>query len=184
MADSGTSSDPVAQGGPAIVPVRAQDQSRLLALNNDHAAELSLLDEAGFARLVDTAFVALQTDDAAALVIAFDQASDYDSPNFVWFRERFDRFVYVDRVVVSPAARGRGLARALYDSVFAAATAATAAGIARVVCEINVEPPNPASVRFHEALGFCRIGDAALPEGAKRVAYYERTGPYRADLRR
>ena len=116
MVDGGTSTEPVHQAGPAIVPVRAQDRPQLLALNNDHAAELSLLDEASFAQLVDTAFIALQTEDAAALVIAFDQAGAYDSPNFLWFRERFERFVYVDRVVVSPAARGRGLARALYDS--------------------------------------------------------------------
>lgn len=180
MAVGETGSDPEDHGGPAIVPVRAQDQPRLMALNNDHAAELSLLDEAGFARLVNGAFLALQTEDAAALVIAFDQAGAYDSPNFLWFRERFDRFVYVDRVVVSPAARGRGLARALYDSVFAAASVA---GIDRVVCEINVEPPNPGSVRFHEALGFRRIGDATLPGGAKRVAYYERTAVCMPDLR-
>ena len=165
MVDGGTSTEPVHQAGPAIVPVRAQDRPQLLALNNDHAAELSLLDEASFAQLVDTAFIALQTEDAAALVIAFDQAGAYDSPNFLWFRERFERFVYVDRVVVSPAARGRGLARALY------------------VCEINVEPPNPGSVRFHEGLGFRRIGDAGLSGGAKRVAYYERTAACRPDMR-
>ncbi|ORE89891.1 GNAT family N-acetyltransferase [Aurantimonas sp. 22II-16-19i] len=181
MADGRTGADPVDGGRPAIISVRAEDQPLLLVLNNDHAAELSLLDGPGFARLIDTAFLALQTEDATALLIAFDQASDYDSPNFLWFRARFQRYVYVDRLVVSPAARGRGLARALYESLFAAASAA---GIDRVVCEINVEPPNPGSIRFHEALGFRRIGDAALPGGAKRVAYYERTGACRADLRR
>ncbi len=43
-----------------------------------------------------------------ALLLAFDQAADYDSPNFLWFRERFPRFVYVDRIVVAGEARGRG----------------------------------------------------------------------------
>jgi uncharacterized protein len=33
-------------------------------------------------------------------MLAFDQDADYDSPNFLWFRERLARFVYADRVVV------------------------------------------------------------------------------------
>ncbi|RYF90942.1 MAG: GNAT family N-acetyltransferase, partial [Caulobacteraceae bacterium] len=71
----------------------------LLRLNNDHAVELSLLDAAGLRRLVGAAFLALRAPPAEALLIAFDQDAAYDSPNFLWFRERYARFVYVDRVV-------------------------------------------------------------------------------------
>ena len=65
---------------------------------------------------------------ADALLLTFDQAADYDSPNFLWFRERYPAFVYVDRVVVADSARGRGLARALYDDLFAAALDGGASG--------------------------------------------------------
>ncbi|MCE7028598.1 GNAT family N-acetyltransferase [Jiella avicenniae] len=156
---------------PRTLDVRAGDLDRLLALNNQHAAELSLLDAAGFERLVRNAFLARQSADADAFVVAFDQDGDYDSPNFLWFRSRFERFVYVDRVVVAPAARGRGLAKALYDSVTAAAESAKSG---RIVCEINLDPPNPASIGFHEALGFRQIGRAVLDAGGKTVGYYER----------
>ncbi|NDW06717.1 GNAT family N-acetyltransferase [Jiella pacifica] len=152
--------------------VRAADLATLLALNNDHAAELSLLDAASFERLLGNAFLARQSTGADAFVVAFDETGDYDSPNFLWFKKRYERFLYIDRVVVAPAARGRGLARALYDSVFAAADSA---GIGRVVCEINIDPPNPASLRFHETLGFRQVGGATLYPSGKTVGYHERT---------
>jgi hypothetical protein len=143
----------------------------LLALNNAHAEELSWLEAERFAHLVGEAFFARRAGLADALLIAFDQDADYDSPNFLWHRERYGRFVYVDRIVVAEAARGRGLARALYEELFAAAKAA---GHSRVVCEVNADPPNPASDAFHAGLGFVEVGSAVLPGAGKRVRYFER----------
>lgn len=147
------------------------DGEALLVLNNDHAVELSWLDPGKLARMVSEAFVARRAGTAAALLLAFDQDAGYDSVNFLWFRDRFDRFVYVDRVVVADAARGRGLARRLYDDLFAAARAA---GHARIVCEVNSDPPNPASEAFHTALGFVPVGVAQIHGGKKTVTYLER----------
>jgi uncharacterized protein len=143
----------------------------LLALNNAHAVETSWLDGARLAELVHAAFQATAIGRDAALLIAFDQDAPYDSPNFVWFKQRFERFVYVDRIIVSEAYRGRGLARRLYDEVF---QSAIAAGHSKVVCEVNVDPPNPASDAFHEALGFDEIGRDRLSNG-KTVRYLART---------
>ena len=42
-----------------------------------------------------------------AFVIAFAQGAAYDSPNFLWFRDRMDGFAYIDRIVVAEAGRGR-----------------------------------------------------------------------------
>jgi predicted GNAT superfamily acetyltransferase len=104
---------------------------------------------------------------ADALLITFDQDSDYDSPNFLWFRDRYERFVYVDRVVTAEAARGRGLARALYGDLIAQARAA---GHQLIVCEVNADPPNPASEAFHRGFGFEPVGEALLANG-KTVSY-------------
>jgi predicted GNAT superfamily acetyltransferase len=160
-----------------VTPLTAQDLAGpdgagLLALNNAHAVELSWLEPERLAHLVAEAFVARRVGVADALLLTFDQAADYDSPNFLWFRERYDAFVYVDRVVVADGARGRGLARRLYDDLFAAARAA---GHQRIVCEVNSHPPNPASDRFHAALGFVPVGTAAIHDGKKTVTYLERT---------
>ena len=147
------------------------DLPRLLALNNAHATELSWLTAERLAQLVERAFLARSIGGADAFLLAFAQDADYDSPNFLWFRARYDRFVYVDRVVVAPAARGRGHARRLYDELF---EKAIGAGHERVVCEVNTEPPNPGSDAFHAALGFVEIGAAAIHGGAKTVRYLER----------
>ena len=58
----------------------------MLALNNDHAKELSWLDGDRLAELVGRAFVARRIGAVDAFLLAFDQDADYDSPNFVWFR--------------------------------------------------------------------------------------------------
>lgn len=148
------------------------DGQALLALNNDHAVELSWLEPERLAHLVAEAFVARRVGVADALLLTFDQAADYDSVNYLWFRARYPAFVYVDRVVVADSARGRGLARALYADLFAAARAA---GHERIVCEVNSDPPNPASDKFHAALGFVPVGTAEIHGGKKTVTYLERT---------
>ncbi|MBY0610793.1 MAG: GNAT family N-acetyltransferase [Beijerinckiaceae bacterium] len=140
---------------------------KLLALNNSHAIELSLLTRERFRHLVAEAFLALRVGEADALLLAFDERARYDSPNFLWFRDRLPRFAYVDRIVVADHARGRGLARLLYGALF---DAARRAGHHQVVCEVNTDPPNPASLAFHAALGFVEIG-AGPGVGGKVVSF-------------
>jgi len=146
----------------------------LLELNNAHAAELSYASPERFAVLLDTAFAAWSLGGAEALLIAFDQDAAYDSPNFLWFKARYLRFVYVDRVVTAAAARGKGHARRLYAALFAQALAA---GHDKIVCEVNAEPPNPGSDAFHARLGFMQVGSADLPGTGKTVRYFRRDLP-------
>ena len=140
----------------------------LLALNNDHAQELSWLKPARVQHLVEQAFLARRIGKLDAFLLAFDQKARYDSPNFLWFRSRYPRFVYVDRIVVASAARGRGYARRLYDDLF---RHAVDAGHERVVCEVNARLPNPASDAFHAALGFVEVGTASVYDGSRTVRY-------------
>lgn len=143
----------------------------ILALNNAHAAELSLLTEHELARMIAGAFRAASFGKADAFLLAFDQEANYASPNFLWFRNRLGSFVYVDRVVVAKHARGRGLAKRLYADLFAAAREA---GYGIVCCEVNTDPPNAGSDAFHAALGFREVGRQAIHGGAKTVRYLER----------
>ena len=150
----------------------AAEEAALLALNNAHAVELSPLTSPAFQALLAAAFHARVAGACQGMLIAFDQDAPYQSPNFRWFRARYPRFVYVDRVVVEPAARGRGIARALYDDLF---TASNASAHTLVCCEVNVAPPNPASERFHESLGFVEVGRERVPGYGKTVRYLHRT---------
>jgi predicted GNAT superfamily acetyltransferase len=144
----------------------------LLALNNAHAQELSWLEPARLEHMVGQAFLARRIGNLDAFLLAFDQDADYDSPNFLWFRARYPRFVYVDRIVVAASARGRGCARRLYRDLF---EQAERTNHERVVCEVNISPPNPASDAFHAALRFAEVGSASVHEGSKTVRYLSHT---------
>ncbi|MGN6534511.1 MAG: GNAT family N-acetyltransferase [Mesorhizobium sp.] len=154
-----------------IEPIGAADLAAVLTLNNEHAAELSWLEPERLSGLLAEAFHARRIGSVEAFLITFDQDAAYDSPNFLWFRQRYPRFVYVDRVAVASSARGRGHARRLYEDLFARAMQA---GHTLVTCEVNAEPPNPASDAFHAALGFREVGTAAIHGGSKTVRYYEK----------
>ena len=159
---------------PVISRVSAEDEPAILALNNEHAAELSWLEPERLSFLLGEAFYARRLGALEAFIMTFDQDANYDSPNFLWFRERYQRFVYVDRVVVAADARGRGHARRIYEDLF---DHVTRAGHTIVTCEVNAEPPNPASDAFHAALGFVEVGDAVIHGGKKAVRYYLRQLP-------
>lgn len=154
-----------------IVPIADADLDGLLALNNAHAVETSLLDRAKLARMISIAFFCRTINSREALLIAFDQSADHDSVNFRWFRDRYPSFIYSDRIIVSAAARGGGVARALYAELFAAAKAA---GHSLIAAEVNRLPPNPGSDAFHAALGFVEVG-AGSPYAGKEVRYLVKT---------
>jgi predicted GNAT superfamily acetyltransferase len=113
---------------------------------------------------------AVEDDTTLAFLIALTPGLDYDSPNYRWFEHRGTRFVYIDRIVVAPPARGRGVARMLYQDL-----AAFAAPFAdALTCEVNLRPPNPGSVAFHQRMGFREVGRQETEGGAKEVVLMER----------
>jgi len=148
------------------------DIAAMLALNNANAAETSLLDEAGMVALLKAAFFARGTERGiTAFLIALDNNAPYVNPNFRWFQEHRKSFVYIDRVIVAETSRGNGIGRKLYLDLFAAAKQARHD---RVVCEVNINPPNPASEAFHASMGFIGIGEAIIHDGKKTVRYFEK----------
>jgi uncharacterized protein len=144
------------------------DRVALLALNNANARETSLLTRERFDQLVGAARIALYCSPAAALLLAFEQSDDYDGGHFLWFRGRLDRFIYIDRVIVAAQYRRHGFGRLLYADVF---QRAIQLGHSTIVCEVNLQPPNSTSDRFHAALGFEEVGRATIDNGAKTVRY-------------
>lgn len=143
--------------------------ARFLALNRECESQLWPLTEDELRRLLEIAYLAKLTGDAQAMLIAFDERAPYESPNHRWFRERYPRFVYVDRVAVSEHARGRGLARKLYEELI---DKARSDGHTVLCAEVYSDPPNPQSDAFHEAMGFTEVGRAVLPDRAGKTVRY------------
>lgn len=107
-----------------------------------------------------------QDGEVVAFLIALREGTDYDSPNYTWFCEHYRHFLYIDRVVVSEAHRGKGIARLLYEDLFAFARET---GVDKVAAEFDVEPPNEASRLMHESFGFTEVGSQWVAAGKKRV---------------
>jgi predicted GNAT superfamily acetyltransferase len=103
----------------------------------------------------------------SAFLLAMRHDSPYKNDNFEWFSRKYARFIYVDRVVVSRASRGRRLGSLLYEDVFHHARSNE---IPLVTCEYNIVPPNEPSRLFHEKFGFKEQGTQWVANGTKRVS--------------
>ena len=149
------------------------DYPAVLALNSAFEFFLSPMDETRLVQLhqrASYARVVRQHSAAVAFVLAFRERAVYDSPNYVWFDQRYSSFLYVDRIVVSADHQGKHLGRALYTDLFRFASAAR---IPRVTCEFDLEPPNEVSRRFHAQFGFREVGTQRVAYGRKQVSLQE-----------
>ena len=106
-------------------------------------------------------------DRVAAFLLAMCDEAAYPNENFAWFKHKFGRFVYVDRVVVASEFRGRSLGSLMYEDLF---RHARDNAIPVVTCEYNLVPPNEASRRFHDKFGFKEQGTQWVADGSKLVS--------------
>jgi uncharacterized protein len=148
-----------------IDPVLELNESAVPAVNSLGREEMQW-----FAANATYFRVAVDETGIAAFLVGLRAGSDYASPNYRWFCAHYADFAYVDRVAVAERARRRGLASLLYDDF---------AGLAGphvdvMTCEVNLRPPNPGSMQFHERRGFRRVGTLTTENGQKEVALLER----------
>lgn len=147
-----------------------EDWPAVLALNEASVSQLSGLDLRRLEHLIARTHTALVVDGGepqvgavVAFALAIAPGTDYESLNYRWFGERFERFLYLDRIAVDAAFRRRRIGARLYDEI-----ENVARGFGRMVCEVNVEPPNEASLAFHLERGYREIAHLEHPH--KRVA--------------
>ena len=145
------------------------DAAWALALNNAAVPAVNEHDDDSLHALIGCAATVLvaETDDGpTGLLVLFREGAAYQSPNYRWFADRFDRFLYVDRVIVEPDARGLGLGTLLYQS---ALDLGRLDDVPVLTCEVNEQPPNPRSRLFHERFGFQVAGRQETDGGKKTV---------------
>ncbi len=101
-------------------------------------------------------------------VICLPPKTAYGSLNYAWFNQHYASFVYVDRIAVSQQHRDLGVGSALYNHVVAYSQEHAVS----VAAEVNREPPNPGSIRFHHRFGFKEVG--VLHHAEKSVTMFLR----------
>lgn len=138
--------------------ITPSDHDAVLALNQGALDGVGPLDAARLEWIIGMADQPLLADDdgtVAGFVLTLVPGTAYDSANYRWFCERYEAFTYLDRIVIAPSHRRRGVGTTIYDAVEAAAAERHHP---RVALEVNVEPPNVASLGFHASRGYAEVG--------------------------
>lgn len=147
-----------------------KDYDRILQLNEESVHFLSPLTKDKLEKIIsqcEMVNVAEVDGRVEAFVLTLKEGKEYDSVNYLWFDNHYDQFLYIDRVVVSLEMQSKGLGRTLYESVF---NHAKLTGVPYVTAEIDINPPNPGSLKFHEKFGFVEVGKQTVAQGKKVVS--------------
>ena len=157
-------------GSLKIRDVRIDDLNDLLELNQSnlpHLGSISISDMEHLRRQAVYFRVAEPEGQTAGFLIGFDPQADYDSLNFQWFKKHYKNFVYIDRIVVAPDSRRKGIAFSLYQDLehFAAQH-----NMPVMTCEYNLQPKNEISREFHQKYGFKEVGTQKTENGKKTVS--------------
>ena len=137
-------------------PMTPDDASDVLALNDRNVVKTAPMDRARLDAMQSVAHRVdvVDVDGAfAGFVMIFAAGGGHDSSHFQWFTERFDDFLYLDRIVLHEDFRRRGLGTFVYDAV-----EADARQHGRLTLEVNLIPRNDPSLAFHSARGFVEVG--------------------------
>jgi predicted GNAT superfamily acetyltransferase len=153
-----------------IRDVRKDDLSYLQEINQSnlpHVGSISMPDLEYLHSQAVYFRVAEFEGQTAGFFIAFEPEAAYGSLNFLWFKKHYKAFVYIDRIVVAPEARRKGIAVRLYQDLehFAAERK-----IPIMTCEYNLRPKNEVSRQFHQRYGFKEVGTQETENGKKTVS--------------
>jgi predicted GNAT superfamily acetyltransferase len=146
-----------------IREVREQELDAVLALNNSAGPGILPVDSTRIRQLFDIAayFRVAEIDGViGGFLIALTPDAAYDSLNFQWFKSRYERFVYIDRIVIARPYRGLGLGRIFYADVQSFADVRSPL----LTCEVFLDPRDDVSVLFHGTYGFREVGQQVLPD--------------------
>ncbi len=153
-----------------IKPIEEQDFDEILALNEANVPHVNSIDHNELRSLGEQSKAFIKVEEAgklAGLVIALAPGQAYQSMNYRWFSDKFDQFLYIDRIMVSPDFRRRGVATLIYDEL---ARLCQQVGLERLTCEVNIMPPNPGSLAMHENIGFIQADTQKTDGGNKEVS--------------
>jgi predicted GNAT superfamily acetyltransferase len=143
---------------PIVRPIEPSDFLKVLEINNSNVPAVGELTLEKLHYLVEHSLHALVVEDhtLVGFCITFAHNAPYDSLNYLWFCERYEQFVYLDRIAFTSQTQGIGLGKLLYQHIEQLMRESRLEY--PLCCEVNLEPPNPGSLRFHQSIGFVEVG--------------------------
>ena len=152
-----------------IRDVREHELDLVLALNNAAGPGILPMDAAKlhfFWENADYFRVAEKDGLLAGFLVAVSQDAPHDSPNFLWFRERYPQFLYIDRIVIASTRRGAGVGRVFYGDVQSFAEVR----VPRIAAEVFLESSSHPALLFHGSFGFREVGQHLMAGPGLRAA--------------
>lgn len=150
--------------------IERSDFDKIISLNEESVQYTAPMDIELLESLYAQAevYYAVEVDgELEGFAIGLSKGKIYDSINYNWFSEKYDNFIYIDRIVVSNKMQGKGIGEILYNQIF---EYAKTKGILRITAEINIEPPNIVSLKFHQKFNFEEVGKHFSKDGKKLLS--------------
>ncbi len=134
------------------------DIDAALELNNANTPSVGEVDRTTLEFLIEHSLYsfAIGIESLHAFCITFAPGAPYTSVNYQWFSRKYSDFVYLDRIVVDEKRRNNSLGAKLYSAVEQRMLKDRCAPL--LTCEVNLNPPNHGSLRFHNRIGFHEVG--------------------------
>lgn len=148
-------------------PARIEDFEAVLAINEAGYPGVVRLTSAELAAVLAQApffYVAEMNTQVVGYLMAYTDKNVYAGDEFLWFQRHFSDFLYIDQIAIAATARRARVGSKFYDFV---EQFARQRGLTSLVCEVNLEPPNPISLNFHAQNGFIKVGVMDTPDGRK-----------------
>jgi predicted GNAT superfamily acetyltransferase len=147
---------------PIIRELTADDLDVMLAINQENVPAVGPENEETMRQIFEWSFLALGIEVDQALVgycLIMKPGLPYGSTNYQWFCEKYDEFIYLDRVAFTESHQGKGYGSLLYNEVESRSSEPL------FTLEVNLKPRNDGSLRFHDRLGFVEVGQHVSGSG-------------------
>ena len=147
---------------PIIRELTTEDLDVMLAINQENVPAVGPENEETMRQIFEWSFLALGIEVNQALVgycLIMKPGLPYGSTNYQWFCDKYDDFIYLDRVAFTASHQGKGYGSLLYSEVESRSTEPL------FTLEVNLKPRNEGSLRFHHRLGFVEVGQQVSGSG-------------------
>ena len=142
---------------PEIDKARKDDLEYILLLNQNSipavsSANIEMMQH--FLKICDYFKVLKISGQVVGFLNALFPGKDYQSEHYKWFSDKYDFFLYVDRIVLNKTNQNQGYGTLLYNDLINSVKKKKI----DIACEINTKPYNKQSIQFHKKYGFSEIG--------------------------
>ena len=146
---------------------------QIYILNQDLTPMVGSLDNSNELKdLIDMSsdsFYIEKKSELVGFIVCFRENSIYKSQNYIHFNKKYERFLYIDRVGIRKKHDNKGIGTHLYEHIFNI----NDENELPICAEVNIEPKNEISLRFHQKMGFKETSERTINNNYK-VKYVEK----------